>query len=431
MKSDIIDVHEKLPFGRLFPLGLQHLFAMFGATVLVPILTDLSPAVALFSSGLGTLLFMWITGGKVPAYLGSSFAFIAPLTTVVAASEWGIAYAMGGVVIVGVIYSLIALLVGAIGVGWLQKLVPPVVIGPVIMVIGLGLAPNALDMTGLLGEQVTIADPGVQVALITLALAVAGTLLLRGWLSTVPVLVAIVGGYVSAVLLGIVDFTPVQQAAWFGLPPFTAPKFALKPIFVLTPVAIVTLAEHLGDVFVLSNVVGRNFYEKPGLHKTLLGDGLATALAGFVGGPPNTTYGENVGVMAITRVYAVRVIGVAASLALILSFVPKLGAVIETVPTQVMGGIAVVLFGVIASSGLRTLVDSQIDLADKRNLIIASVILVIGVGGAALNIGSFRLEGMALATIIGVVLNLVLPKEADSGDATEGTDRGETVPGAP
>lgn len=419
MKSDFVDVHERLPLAQLLPLSLQHLFAMFGATILVPVLTGLDPAVALFSSGAGTLLFIWITGGKVPAYLGSSFAFIAPLTFVVASNEWGIPYAMGGVVVVGIIYALIAGVIATVGVGWLQKLVPPIVIGPVIMVIGLGLAPAALDMTGLIGGNVSIADPGVQVALITLGLAVIATLVLRGWLSTVPVLIAIVGGYVAALLLGVVDFSPVQQAAWLGVPSFTAPKFHLGAIFVLAPVAIVTLAEHLGDVFVLSNVVGRNFYEKPGLHKTLLGDGLATALAGFVGGPPNTTYGENVGVMAITRVYAVRVIGLAAVFALVLSFVPKLGALIQTVPEQVMGGIAMVLFGVIASSGMRTLIDSRIDLADKRNLVIASVILVIGIGGAGVTIGPFELQGMALATIVGVLLNLFLPATSKSAEQDE------------
>lgn len=420
MKDRIVGVEERLPLGRLVPLGLQHLFAMFGATILVPVLTGLSPAVALFSSGAGTLLFMWITGGQVPAYLGSSFAFIAPLAFVVSAGEWGVAYAMGGVVAVGAIYALVAGVISVAGVGWLQRVVPPVVIGPVIMVIGLGLAPAALDMTGLTGAGVHISDPGVQVALITLALAVLASLVLKGWLSTVPILVAIAGGYVSALVLGIVDFTPVREALWLGVPTFIAPKFSLGAIVVLAPVALVTLAEHLGDVFVLSRVVGRDFYERPGLHKTLLGDGLATALAGFVGGPPNTTYGENVGVMAITRVYAVRVIGFAACSALVLSFVPKLGALIQTVPQEVMGGIAMVLFGVIAASGMRTLIESQIDLSDKRNLIIASVILVIGIGGAGVTVGPFELQGMALATIVGVLLNLLLPASGEEASAQAG-----------
>lgn len=428
MKSGIVGVEERLPLAQLFPLGLQHLFAMFGATVLVPVLTGLSPAVALFSSGAGTLLFIWITGGQVPAYLGSSFAFIAPLTFVVTAGQWGIPYAMGGVVVVGIIYALIAGVISVAGIDWLQRVVPPIVIGPVIMVIGLGLAPAALGMTGLTGDNVNIADPGIQVALITLALAIVATLVLRGWLATVPVLLAIVGGYVAALLLGVVDFTPVREAAWLGMPTFTAPKFHLGAIVVLAPVAVVTLAEHLGDVFVLSKVVGRDFYEKPGLHKTLLGDGLATALAGFVGGPPNTTYGENVGVMAITRVYAVRVIACAASMALVLSFVPKLGALIQTVPQPVMGGIAIVLFGVIAASGMRTLIESRVDLSDKRNLIIASVILVIGIGGAGFTVGPFELQGMALATIVGVVLNLVLPVVGRS--AAEESEGGAQQPAA-
>lgn len=409
MKDGIVGVGERLPVGRLVPLGLQHLFAMFGATILVPVLTGLNPAVALFSSGAGTLLFMWVTGGKVPAYLGSSFAFIAPLTFVVASTRWGIPYAMGGVVVIGVIYSLVAGIIAVSGVRWLQKAVPPIVIGPVIMVIGLGLAPAALDMTGLTGGGVHIADPGVQVALITLGLAVAASLVTKGWLSTVPVLLAIVGGYVSAMLLGIVDFSPVREAAWLGVPAFVAPKFNVGAILVLAPVALVTLAEHLGDVFVLSRVVDEDFYENPGLHRTLLGDGLATALAGFVGGPPNTTYGENVGVMAITRVYAVRVIAFAAVSALVLSFVPKLGALIQTVPEPVMGGISMVLFGVIAASGMRTMIESRVDLSDKRNLVIASVILVIGIGGAGVTVGPFELQGMALATVVGIALNLLLP----------------------
>lgn len=424
MKRGAVGVSARLPLGRLAPLGLQHLFAMFGATILVPVLTGLNPAVALFSSGAGTLLFIAITGGKVPAYLGSSFAFIAPLTFVVTADQWGIPYAMGGVVAVGVIYAVVAGFVATAGVGWLQKAVPPIVIGPVIMVIGLGLAPAALGMTGLTEPGAGIADGGVQVALITLALAVVATLVLKGWLSTVPVLLAIAGGYVAALLLGLVDFEPVRQAAWIGLPAFTAPKFSLGAIFVLAPVALVTLAEHLGDVFVLSRVVGDDFYVKPGLHKTLLGDGLATALAGFVGGPPNTTYGENVGVMAITGVYSVRVIAFAAVSAVVLSFVPKVGAVIQTVPPQVMGGIAMVLYGVIAASGIRTLIESRVDLGDKRNLIIASVILVIGIGGATVTVGPFELQGMALATLVGVILNLVLPPSADE---SEGRQEGAPV----
>lgn len=411
-KGTVVHVEDRLPWAQMFPLALQHVFAMFGATILVPVLTGLDPAVALFTSGLGTLFFIAVTGGKVPAYLGSSFAFIAPLTYIVGQEQWGIPYAMGGVVVAGLVYAVVAVGISLAGVEWLKKLLPPIVIGPVIMVIGLGLAPAALNMTGLTAPDASLADPGVVVALITLVLALLAALVSRGWLSVVPVLVAIVGGYVASILFGLVDFGPVREAAWFGIPNFTAPRFDLRAILVIAPVAVVTMAEHLGDVFVLSKITGRNFYENPGLHRTLLGDGLATSLAGLFGGPPNTTYGENVGVMAITRVFAVRVIALAAALAIALSFIPKLGALIQSIPAPVMGGVAMVLFGIIASSGVRTLVESQIDFSDKRNLVIASVILVVGIGGAALQIGPFRLQGMALATVVGVLLNLVLPKSA-------------------
>lgn len=416
-QSVVIGVEERVPLSRLVPLGLQHVFAMFGATILVPILTGLNPAVALFTSGLGTLTFILVTGGKVPAYLGSSFAFIAPVAFIVAQEQWGIPYAMGGVIVSGLVYVAVAAVISVTGVKWLQRLLPPVVVGPVIMVIGLGLAPAALDMTGMTAPDATIADPGVMVALLTLAFAVGASLMTRGFMSTIPVLVAVVGGYLVSVLLGLVDFTPVREAAWFGVPQFTAPRFDWSAIMVIAPVAIVTMAEHLGDVFVLSTITGRNFYEKPGLHRTLLGDGLASALAGLFGGPPNTTYGENVGVMAITRVFSVRVIAFAATLALGMSFVPKLGALIQSIPTPVMGGVAMVLFGVIAASGVRTLVESRLDFSDKRNLIIPSVILVVGIGGAVLQLGPFQLQGMALAAVVGVVLNLVLPRSASAGEA--------------
>ena len=416
-QSVVIGVEERVPLSRLVPLGLQHVFAMFGATILVPILTGLNPAVALFTSGLGTLTFILVTGGKVPAYLGSSFAFIAPVAFIVAQEQWGIPYAMGGVIVSGLVYVAVAAVISVTGVKWLQRLLPPVVVGPVIMVIGLGLAPAALDMTGMTAPDASIADPGVIVALLTLAFAVGASLMTRGFMSTIPVLVAVVGGYLVSVLLGLVDFTPVREAAWFGVPQFTAPRFDWSAIMVIAPVAIVTMAEHLGDVFVLSTITGRNFYEKPGLHRTLLGDGLASALAGLFGGPPNTTYGENVGVMAITRVFSVRVLAFAATLALGMSFVPKLGALIQSIPTPVMGGVAMVLFGVIAASGVRTLVESRLDFYDKRNLIIPSVILVVGIGGAVLQLGPFQLQGMALAAVVGVVLNLVLPRSASAGEA--------------
>lgn len=408
-----LDKERNLGVGKHLALGVQHLFAMFGATVLVPLLTGLDPAVALFTSGTGTLLFMLITNGKVPAYLGSSFAFITPL--IAASAQWGIQYALGGAVAVGVVYILIALIISRIGLDWIDKVLPSVVIGSVIMVIGLGLAVNAVGMAGFV-EGGSLADPNVQIGLFTLVVTVLGTMFFKGFFAVVPILIGIVAGYIFAITRGVVDFTAVAEAAWIGLPKFAFPKFSMAPIIMMLPVAFVTIAEHLGDIMVLSRVTGEDYYRSPGLHRTLLGDGLATAWAGFFGGPPNTTYGENVGVMAITRVFNVSVVRTAAIIALVLSFVQKIGALISTIPEPVMGGISIVLFGVIAASGIRTLVDAGIDFGDKRNLVISSVILVLGIGGAELSIGSFNLHGMALATVAGIILNLILPKNGTSSE---------------
>lgn len=407
-----IGVEEKLPIFQLLPLGFQHLFAMFGATILVPLLTGLSPSVALFSSGIGTLLFVFITKGKVPAYLGSSFAFIVPIQTV--ASKWGMSYAMGGAVVVGLIYALIALLISRIGLDWIDRVLPPVVIGSVIIVIGLGLAGTAVEMAGLkaTGETsiVAITNPNVQVAIFTLTATIVGTIFFKGFFGVIPILIGIVSGYIFAIIRGIVDFSQVAEASWFALPEFLAPSFSWGAIIAMAPVALVTIAEHLGDVAVISRVVDKDFFREPGLHRTILGDGIATSFAGLVGGPPNTTYGENVGVLAISRVYSIQVIITAAILAISLSFFGKFGALVRTIPSPVMGGISMILFGIIASSGIRTLVESGIDFSEKRNLVISSVILVLGIGGSQLNIGTTELSSMALATLVGIILNLVLPR---------------------
>ncbi|HHY10213.1 MAG TPA: uracil permease [Firmicutes bacterium] len=397
----------KLGIGQNLALGFQHLFAMFGATVLVPLLTGLDPSVALFSSGTGTLLFMLVTKGKVPAYLGSSFAFIATIISV--AATWGLEYALGGTVIVGLLYVAIAFLIAKIGLDWIDRVLPSVVIGSVIMVIGLGLAGNAVEMAGFTSGG-SLANPDVRVALFTLVVTVLGTMFFKGFFAVVPVLIGIVLGYLFAITQGVIDFAVVKEAAWLGLPQFTLPKFNTLAVLTMLPVALVTITEHLGDVMVLSRITGKDYYKSPGLHKTILGDGLATSWAGLWGGPPNTTYGENVGVMAITGVFNVSVIRTAAFLAIVLSFVQKIGALISTIPEPVMGGVSIVLFGVIAASGIRTLVDSGIDYGDKRNLIISSVILVLGIGGAELSLGPINLHGMALATVAGIILNLVLPR---------------------
>ncbi|WP_377889314.1 solute carrier family 23 protein [Alkalihalobacillus sp. R86527] len=397
-------------------LSLQHLFAMFGATILVPFLVGLDPAVALASSGLGTLAYLLITRGKIPAYLGSSFAFIAPIISAV--SLGGPEGAMIGTFFAGIIYGVVAIAIRAAGLNWLLRLLPPIVVGPVIMVIGLGLAGTAISMA--MNNPETEAYSGLHftVALVTLGVTIAASIFLRGFLSLIPILIGIVSGYTSAYFVGLVDFTPVRDASFFEVPDFIIPfadynpaqVFSWEILFVMVPIALVTIAEHIGDQMVLSKVAGRNFLKTPGLHRSILGDGVATMIASFLGGPPNTTYGENIGVLAITRVFSVFVIGGAAVLALIFGFIGKVSALISTIPTAVMGGVSILLFGIIASSGLRMLIDNKIDLGEKRNLIISSVILVIGVGGAFIQVTEeLQIAGMALATIIGIILNLVLP----------------------
>lgn len=400
-------VDQKLGAGQHLALGFQHLFAMFGATVLVPLLTGLDPAVALFASGTGTIIFILITQGKIPAYLGSSFAFIAPIISI--SGLWGVQYALGGAVVVGLVYVLVALLISRLGSNWIDRVLPPVVIGSVIMVIGLGLAPTAIDMAGLTGGG-SLANVDVRISLFTLLVTVVGTMFFKGFFAVVPILIGIVAGYIFALTQGAIDFTPVKEAAWIGLPNFVAPKFNIMAIAMMLPVSLVSITEHMGDILVLSRITGKEFYKSPGLHRTLLGDGVATMWAGLFGGPPNTTYSENVGVLAITGVHNVSVVVAAAIIAVVISFVQKVGALISTIPSPVMGGVSIVLFGVIAASGIRTLVESGIDYGDKRNLIISSVILVLGIGGAELGLGEVKLHGMALASAVGIILHLVLPQ---------------------
>lgn len=420
----VYDVNERPPVRRLIPLGLQHLFAMFGATVLVPILTGLNTQVALFTAGAGTLLFILITQGKVPAYLGSSFAFIAPIIAV--SQAYGAAYALGGAVAVGLVYALVAAVIRFVGTGWLQRVLPPVVVGPIIMVIGLGLAGSVIAAAGLNRPGLSLADVNVQITLFTVAATAVATGFLRGFFGLIPVLIGIVSGYTFALVRGAVDFTPVLNARWLMVPAFQFPQFSWAAVAAIVPVSIVTLAEHLGDVLVLSNVTGRDFTRDPGLHRTILGDGLATSLAGLLGGPPNTTYGENIGVMAVTRVYSVWAVGTAAAMAIALAFIGKMGAVLSTIPSPVITGMSIVLFGTIAASGMRNLIHNQVDFGERRNLIIASVILVLGIGGAKLTIGSVHLEGMALAALAGVLLNLLMP-----GEKTKEGTSGQVQPESP
>ena len=404
--------------GHWIPLSIQHVFAMFGATILVPILTGLSPATALFTAGTGTLIYILLTGAKVPAFLGSSFAFIAPIVTI--SSVYGQPYAMGGAVAAGLFYCLVGLVIKFAGTGWLDKALPPVVIGSVIIVIGLNLAPTAMGMA-MNDANGNYSLVSLSIAAVTLMITVVGTMFFRGFFNTIPILIGLVAGYLFTLIMGlifpafsIINFQVVKDTPWFGLPTFQVPRFNLIAILTFVIVSLATICEHLGDTLVTSKVVGQDFYKNPGLHRTMAGDGLATAWAALWGGPPNTTYGENIGVMAITRVYSVWVIGGAAVIAVLLSFFRKFGALIQTIPTPVLGGVSMLLFGIIASSGLRTLVESGVDYKDKRNLTISSVILVIGIGGGRLAFAltqgvEFQLAGVALATVVGIILNLIFP----------------------
>ena len=416
MRPRTVDVEERLPLLQSLPLSLQHLFAMFGATVLVPYLVGLDTSVTLFTSGVGTLVYIFLTKGKIPAYLGSSFAFIAALSSLLAVAPGRVApadrvaVAMGGCVVVGLVYVLVALAIGRFGTAWIDRLLPPVVIGSVVMVIGLGLARTAVVTMAMEGGTGTYHPEFFGVALAALAFAILAAVFLKGFLGVIPILIGIVGGYLVALAFGQVSFAAVRQAAPLAVPPFVLPTFTAGAILTLAPISLVVITEHIGHLVVTSNVVGRDFMKDPGLHRSLAGDGVATALAGALGGPPNTTYGENIGVMAITRVFSVRVIGGAAVLAIAMSFFPPVGALIRTIPTQVMGGICILLFGIIASAGIRMLVEAGIDFSQKRNLIIASVVLVVGIGGARLHIGTIEFGEMPLATYVGILLNLVLPR---------------------
>ena len=416
MRARTIDVNERLPLLQSLPLSLQHLFAMFGATVLVPFLVGLDTSVTLFTSGVGTLIYILVTKGKIPAYLGSSFAFITGLSTLLAvkpgvlAPDERIAIAMGGCVAVGLIYIAVAVAIGRFGTGWIDRLLPPVVIGSVVMVIGLGLARVAVDMATGVAATGQYHGNFFLVALAALAIAVVAAVFFTGFLGVIPILIGIVGGYFVAALAGQVDLSTVRSATPFSVPHFVLPRFDLGAILLLAPVSLVVITEHIGHLIVTNKIVGRDFIKDPGLHRSLAGDGVATAVAGLLGGPPSTTYGENIGVMAITRVFSVWVIGGAAVLAIVMSFLPPVGALIRSIPVQVMGGICILLFGIIASAGIRMLVEAGIDFSEKRNLIIASVILVIGIGGAKIHIGSLEVGEMSLATYVGVLLNLVLPR---------------------
>lgn len=430
---------NKKELGKNLLLGVQHVFAMFGATVLVPMLTGMSPSLALLCAGVGTLLFHLITKGKVPAFLGSSFAFIAAIQKVAMqysgseniaspAYQEALAYATGGIIVAGAIYLVMALLVYFLGAEKILKLFPPVVTGPMVIIIGLMLAPTAINSIVAPIENVSLLLNWL-VAFVTILIIVLTTLTAKGFFKLVPILIGIIGGYVAAALLGMVNMQPVMEAKWFQTPDFFMPKFSLNAIMLIAPIAIATFVEHVADISASSAVVGKNFIKDPGLHRTLIGDGLATMVAGFMGGPANTTYSENTGVLAATKNYNPATLRIAAVIAILISFLGKFGALLQTLPGPVMGGVSVVLFGMIAAVGLRTLVENQVDFTKSRNLIIVAVMLVFGLGGATIDIplgagavseagvvsqNVLSFSGTALAAILGIVLNLILPKEIEN-----------------
>ena len=401
----IIQVEEKVPLNLLIPLSIQHMFAMFGASVLVPFVFGVNPAVVLFMNGVGTLLFILVTKGKAPAYLGSSFAFLAPATLVINNPDMGYAYALGGFVAVGFIGCILSFVIYKFGSDWIDVVLPPAAMGPVVALIGLELSANAASNAGLLDE--TIDPKKVIVFLVTLGTAVFGSILFRKFLAVIPILIAVLAGYAAAIACGIVDFTEVAAAPIFAVPNYTFPKFNLEAILIILPVILVIASEHIGHQVVTSKIIGRDLLKDPGLHRSLFGDNFSTMLSGFIGSVPTTTYGENIGVMAVTKVYSVRVIAGAAILSIICSFVGKLSTLISTIPGPVIGGISFLLYGMIGTSGLRILVDSKVDYSKNRNQALTSVIFVTGLSGAALKIGNIELTGMVLACVVGMALSLV------------------------
>ena len=399
----IIQVEEKVPFKLLFPLSLQHMFAMFGASVLVPFIFGINPAIVLFMNGLGTLLFIFITKGKAPAYLGSSFAFLAPASIVI--SKWGYSYALGGFVAVGFLGCILSFIIYKFGSNWINVVLPPAAMGPVVALIGLELAGTAAGNAGLTGDKISSAN--VIVFLVTLLVAVFGSVMFRKFLSVIPILIAIIVGYIVAVFCGIVDFTPVAQAPIFSLPNFSMPKFKLEAIVTIIPVLLVVTSEHIGHQIVTSKIVERDLLQDPGLHRTLFADNFSTMISGFIGSVPTTTYGENIGVMAMTRVYSVYVIAGAAVLSIISSFIGKMTTLISTIPGPVIGGISFLLYGMIGASGIRILVDSQVDYSKSRNMAMTSVIMVTGLSGIKVQFGSIQLTGMVLACVVGMLMGLI------------------------
>lgn len=402
----IIQVEEKVPFSLMVPLSLQHMFAMFGASVLVPFLFGINSSVVLFMNGVGTLLFILITQAKAPAYLGSSFAFIGPSLIII--ERWGFSYALGGFVAVGLAGCLLAFVIYKYGIDWIDVVLPPAAMGPVVALIGLELAGTAASTAGLLSTGAAPIDPkNILVFVVTLGVAVFGSVLFKKFFAVIPILIAIVTGYVAALAVGLVQFDAVAAAPLLALPNFSTPKFNTQAVIMMLPVLLVIASEHIGHQLVTSKIVERDLLKDPGLHRSLFADNFSTMLSGLIGSVPTTTYGENIGVMAVTKVYSVRVIAGAAILSISASFIGKLAALISTIPGPVIGGISFLLYGMIGASGIRVLIDAQVDMGKSKNLTLTSVVFVTGLSGIAVKLGNIELKGMVLASVVAMVLSLL------------------------
>ena len=411
MSRRIIQVEEKVPLLQGIPLSLQHLFAMFGASVLVPTLFKIDPAIVLLMNGIGTLIYLFLCKGKAPAFLGSSFAFLSPVFVVLGADTamWGAnySYALGGFIASGLIFCTVALIIGRFGSDWIKVVLPPATMGPIVALIGLELAGVATGMAGIMPDESGAYNfDAIIVSMVTLLVVAFGSIVFRGFMAVIPVLIGIIVGYAVSIGMGMVNFETISTAAVLAMPTIYLPKFDINMIIII-PASLVVISEHIGHLVVTGNIVGRDLIKDPGLHRSLLGDGIATTLSGFMGSVPVTTYGENIGVMAITRVYSVWVIGGAAVISIVLAFIGKLSAFIQSIPTPVMGGICILLFGVIAASGIRMLVETKVDYSKPANLILTAVVLIVGLSGAAVNIGTVQLKGMALGTVVGMTMSMI------------------------
>lgn len=409
MSKRVIQVEERPPLLESIPLSFQHLFAMFGASVLVPMLFGIEPSTVLLMNGIGTLLFIFITKGKIPSFLGSSFAFLSPTFAILASQGYNAA--LGGFVASGIVFMIVALIVKYAGIKWIDIVFPPAAMGAIVAIIGLELAPVAAKMAGLVldtNNPDLYMNPDVLlVSIVTLTIVIIGSVVFRGFLGIIPILIGIIGGYLVSLAVGLISFESIYRAGIVEMPTFYRPVFSMSAIITILPASLVVVAEHISHLIVTSNIVGKDLTKDPGLHRSMLGDGLSTALSGLVGSVPTTTYGENIGVMAITKVYSVWVIGGAAVISIIISFFGKLSAAIQTIPQPVMGGVSLLLFGIIAASGLRMLVESKVDYSKPRNLVLTSVVLIIGLSGAHVQIGTVQLTGMALATVLSIIVSLL------------------------